>query len=49
MESSVEPDPSIVAKIAMDARRKFTVTATDLIMSAMDAQGKVISRATYRK
>jgi hypothetical protein len=49
VESSVEPDPSIVAKIAMDARRKFTVTATDLTISAMDAQGKVISRATYRK
>jgi hypothetical protein len=49
IESSVEPDPSIVAKIAMDARRKFTVTASDLTVSAMDAQGKVISRATYRK
>jgi hypothetical protein len=33
----------------MDARRKFTVTSTDLTVSAMDAQGRVISRATYRK
>ena len=49
VDATVEPDPSIVAKIAMDARRKFTVTATDLTMSAMDAQGRVISRATYRK
>jgi hypothetical protein len=49
VDATVEPDPSIVAKIAMDARRKFTVTATELTMSAMDAQGKVISRASYRK
>ena len=48
-EASVEPDPAILAKIAPDARRKFTVTTTDLTMSAMDAQGKVISRATYKK
>ena len=49
VDASVEPDPSIVAKIALDARRKFTVTATDLTVSAMDAQGKVVSRASYRK
>lgn len=49
IDATVEPDPSILAKIAPDARRKFTVTATDLTMSAMDAQGKVVSRATYRK
>jgi hypothetical protein len=49
VDATVEPDPSIVAKIAMDARRKFTVTATELTMSAMDAQGKVISRASYKK
>lgn len=49
MDATVEPDPAILAKIAPDARRKFTVTATDLTMSATDAQGRVISRATYRK
>ncbi len=49
VDVSVEPDPSIVAKIAMDARRKFTVSATDLTVSAMDAQGRVVSRASYRK
>jgi hypothetical protein len=49
VDATVEPDPSIVAKIALDARRKFTVTATELTVSAMDAQGKVISRASYRK
>jgi hypothetical protein len=49
VDASVEPDPSIVAKIAMDARRKFTVTATDLTISAMDAQGKIVSRASYKK
>lgn len=48
-EASVEPDPAILAKIAPDARRKFTVTTTDLTVSAMDAQGKVVSRATYKK
>ena len=49
VDVSVEPDPSIVAKIAMEARRKFTVSATDLTVSAMDAQGKVVSRASYKK
>jgi len=49
VDKSVEPDPSIVAKIAMDARRKVTVTATDLTVPAMDAQGKVVSRASYKK
>ena len=49
LDATVEPDASILAKIAMDARRKFTVTTTDLTMSAMDAQGRVISRATYKK
>jgi hypothetical protein len=49
IDATVEPDPSILAKIGIDARRKFTVTPTDLTMSAMDAQGKVVSRATYRK
>jgi hypothetical protein len=48
-ESTVEPDPSILAKIALDARRKFTVSDTELVVSAMDAQGKITSRATYRK
>ena len=49
LDATVQPDPAILAKIAMDARRKFTVTATELTMSAMDAQGRVVSRATYRK
>lgn len=49
LDATVEPDPSIVAKIAMDARRKFTVTASELTVSAMDAQGKIVSRASYRK
>ena len=48
-DATVEPDPAILAKIAIDARRKYTVTPTDLTISAMDAQGKVVSRATYRK
>jgi hypothetical protein len=33
----------------MDARRKYEVTSTNLTMSAMDATGKVTSRATYTK
>jgi hypothetical protein len=49
VDATVEPDPSIVAKIALDARRKFTVTATELTVSAMDGQGKIVSRASYRK
>ena len=49
MEASVQPDPAILAKIGMDARRKYDVTATQLTMSAMDAQGRVSSRATYTK
>jgi len=48
-DATVEPDPAILAKIAIDARRKYIVTPTDLTISAMDAQGKVVSRATYRK
>lgn len=49
LNATVEPDPSILAKIGMDARRKFAVSGTELVMSATDAQGKVTSRATYRK
>jgi hypothetical protein len=49
MEASVQPDPAILAKVGMDARRKYEVTASQLTMSAMDAQGKITSRATYTK
>ena len=49
MEASVQPDPAILAKLGMDARRKYEVTASQLTMSAMDASGKVTSRATYTK
>lgn len=48
-EATVEPDPAILAKVAIDARRKFTVTDTELVVSAMDPEGRIISRATYRK
>jgi hypothetical protein len=47
--SSVEPDPSILAKIGLDARRKYEVSPSQLIMSALDASGRVTSRATYSK
>jgi hypothetical protein len=49
LDATVEPDPAILAKIGMDARRKYVVTDTELVMSAVDAQGKVTSRASYRK
>jgi len=45
----VQPDPSIVAKIGIDSRRKYEVAPSRLIMSAMDATGRVTSRATYSK
>jgi hypothetical protein len=48
-EATVEPDPSILAKIAIDARRKYVVSDSELVMSAMDPEGRVISRATYKK
>jgi hypothetical protein len=47
--SAVEPDPSILAKIGLDARRKYEVSPSQLIMSALDAAGRVTSRATYTK
>ena len=47
--ASVEPDPAVLAKIGMDARRRYEVTDTTLTMSALDAQGRVTSKATYRK
>jgi hypothetical protein len=49
LDATVEPDPAILAKIGIDARRKYAITDTELVMSAVDAQGKVTSRATYRK
>jgi hypothetical protein len=47
--SSVEPDPSILSKIGIDSRRKYSVTDKELVMSAMDPQGRVTSRATYSR
>ena len=49
LNATVEPDPAILAKIGLDARRRYAVTATTLTMSAMDAQGRTMSRATYAK
>lgn len=49
LDASVKPDPAILAKIGIDARRKYEVTASQLTMSAMDSQGRVTSRATYTK
>ena len=49
LDATVQPDPSILAKIGFDARRKYAVTVNQLTMSAIDAQGKVTSRATYTK
>ena len=47
--ASVEPDPAVLAKIGIDARRKYEVSPSQLIMSALDAGGRITSRATYRK
>lgn len=47
--TSVEPSPEVLASIGVDQRRRFELTDTSLTMSAVDAQGRVTSRATYRK
>ena len=49
LEASVQPDPSILAKIGMDARRHYEITDKQLTMTARDAQGHNTSRATYTK
>ena len=47
--ASVEPDAETLAKIGLNARRKYEVSPSQLIMSALDATGRVTSRATYSK
>jgi hypothetical protein len=49
MEASVQPDPAILAKLGMDARRHYEVTDKQLTMTARDAQGHNTSRATYTR
>jgi len=47
--TSVEPSPEVLASIGMDQRRRYELTDTSLTISAVDAQGRVTSRATYSK
>jgi hypothetical protein len=49
MEASVQPDPAILAKLGIDARRHYEVTDKQLTMTARDAQGHTISRVTYTR
>jgi hypothetical protein len=48
-KAAVEPSPDIVAKLGIDARRRYEITPTQLTMSALDASGQVISKATYTR
>jgi hypothetical protein len=49
IESSIKPDPSIQAAIAVSARRKYAFEGNQLTISVVDAQGRTTSRATYTK
>ena len=48
-QATVEPDPAVLAKLGIDARRRYEISARQLTMSALDASGKVTSRATYTR
>jgi hypothetical protein len=47
--TTVEPDPAIVAKIGLESRRRYTLTADTLTISVIDAGGNITSRSTFRK
>jgi hypothetical protein len=48
-KAAVEPDPAVVAKLGIDARRRYEFGANQLTMSALDANGRVTSKATYTR
>jgi hypothetical protein len=48
-QATVEPDPAVLEKLGIDARRRYELSAKQLTMSALDASGKVTSRATYTR
>jgi hypothetical protein len=47
--STVQPDPSIAAKIGIESRRRYTIADGTLTISVMDAAGRVTSKSTFRK
>jgi hypothetical protein len=47
--STVEPDASILAKIGLESRRKYTLNLDNLTIAVMDAKGGITSRSTFRK
>ena len=49
LNASVKPDPSLVEKVALENRRKFTVSDKQLTLDTVDAQGRVVMRTTYTK
>ena len=49
LNASVKPDPSLVEKVALENRRKFTVSDKQLTLDTVDAQGRVVLRTVYTK
>ena len=47
--STVEPDPSLLAKIGPELRRRYEFGEGTLTISVMNANGGATSRATFRK
>ena len=49
MNASVDPDPSLLEKVAIENRRKFVVADKQLTLDTVDAQGRVVLRTIYTK
>jgi hypothetical protein len=47
--STVQPDPSIVAKIGIESRRKYALADGSLTISVMDSAGRITSKSTFSK
>ena len=49
LNAAVKPDPALLEKVALENRRKFTVSDKQLTLDVVDAQGRVVLRTTYTK
>lgn len=47
--TSVSPAPSLQAVVPTSSRRKYEITGNQLVLSIMNDQGSIVSRATFTK